>query len=381
MNKVRFLDGLRGLAAFMVVVHHSVLAFYPALFLGAGTQTHLPGEIEEKISVSIFNLLYNGNFAVCLFFVLSGFVLSYSFFRHKDPRIVTESAVKRYIRLSLPVAFSVLVAFVCLHFSLFANQEVARISGSSWFSGFWNFSSDAQAALYEAFWGSFFSDTFEYNTVLWTISFELSGSFLVFAFLALFGTMSKRYWVYGVACIVFLQTYYLAFLLGMLLSDVAAQKKEFAKNRFYIFSFLLMLGLFLGSHLSGQSTEGTIYAFLHTSIFSDPSITWHVIGAFLTILALLHLPRLQKTLSSKPFLFLGRISFSMYLLHFIVLGTFTSFVFLSLQNVFSYNQSVVVSFFLSLVIILALSHWMSLWIDNASIRLSKHFSHRILGEK
>ena len=80
MKKIRYLDGLRGLAAFEVVFHHFILAFYPALFAGPGVPTHLAPGQEVFVSGSVLNLLYDGNFAVCIFFVLSGYVLSHKFF-------------------------------------------------------------------------------------------------------------------------------------------------------------------------------------------------------------------------------------------------------------------------------------------------------------
>ena len=67
MRKISYLDGLRGLAAFVVVFHHFIYAFYPALFLGSNAQLHLKGGEEAFLSGSVFNLLYNGNFAVCVF--------------------------------------------------------------------------------------------------------------------------------------------------------------------------------------------------------------------------------------------------------------------------------------------------------------------------
>lgn len=252
MRKIQYLDGLRGLAAFVVVLHHFIYAFYPALFLGANTQTHLKEGGEVFASGSALNLLYSGNFAVCIFFVMSGFVLSYKFFQQKDHQIIKESAVKRYVRLVVPVAFSILVAFVLMKFSLFYNQQAAVVSGSNWLGEFWRFTPNFMDALKQTFIGAFFTDSFEYNVTLWSIAYEFIGSFLVFGFLAFFGKSKRRYLAYILAIIIFFQTYYLAFILGMLLSDLIVHKKtiigKFDKHKF-IRSGLLLFGLFLGSHL------------------------------------------------------------------------------------------------------------------------------------
>ncbi|WP_443147193.1 acyltransferase family protein [Paenibacillus sp. KACC 21273] len=80
MQKLKYLDGLRGLAALIVVISHFVVAFYPSLYNGSIDSVHTQKSLELWISKSPFNLFYNGNFAVCVFFVLSGYVLSYKFF-------------------------------------------------------------------------------------------------------------------------------------------------------------------------------------------------------------------------------------------------------------------------------------------------------------
>ena len=96
MRKIKYLNGLRGVAAFQVVIHHFILAFYPALFSGPDIQTHMAGGIEVSASGSVFNLLWDGNFAVCIFFILSGFVLSHKFFikKEKVKTVLVKSAIQ-----------------------------------------------------------------------------------------------------------------------------------------------------------------------------------------------------------------------------------------------------------------------------------------------
>jgi peptidoglycan/LPS O-acetylase OafA/YrhL len=377
MKKIRYMDGLRGLAAFVVVLNHFALAFYPALFFGSDVQSQ---HIETFMSGSVFNIFYNGNFAVCIFFVLSGFVLSHKFFLQKDHEIITESAVKRYVRLAIPVAMSIFVAFIFMRFSLFYNRQVAVISGSGWFGDFWNFKPNFLDALNQIFIKSFFADGSDYNSVLWTIAFEFSGSFLVFGFLALFGKIKNRYWAYLVAIIFFFQTYYLAFILGVLLSDLMAHKnmliREFDRSKL-IRTALLFWGLFLGSYPSGRAVTETVYAFLEKPFLLNSSLTYHISGAFLVIAVLLDSKRMQKIFSSRYLLFLGEISFAMYLLHFIILGSFTSFIFLKLAPHLPYFEAVLVSFVISIGIIFWVSYFMYLYVDKKAVHFSKVLYNRI----
>ncbi len=376
MRKIRYLDGLRGLAAFEVVFHHFILAFYPALFSGPDILVHLrPGE-EVFLSGSPLNLLYNGNFAVCIFFVLSGYVLSHKFFLQKDHEIITASAIKRYVRLVIPVAVSIFCVFVLMKLSLFYNQQAADISGSGWLGGFWTFKPDLIDALNQMFIGTFFSNIFQYNATLWTIAFEFMGSFLVFGFMAIFGKMKNRYLAYFFFSIIFFQTYYLAFILGMLLSDLMAHRsmiiREFDRSKF-LRAGLFILGLFLGSYPSGRDIAGTMYAFMYNPLLSEPEIVYHVLGAACIILVLLDSKKLQNFFSYKYFLFLGKISFAMYLLHFIILGSFSSFVFLKLEPIMPYAEAFAISFISSVALTFSLSYLMYRYVDKKAV----HFSHLI----
>lgn len=375
MRKILYLDGLRGLAAYQVVFHHFILAFYPALFWAPGVRTHLPDGVEAFISGSPINIFYNGNFAVCIFFVLSGYVLSHKFFLHRDPAVLPESAAKRYIRLAAPVAFSVLCAYVFMRLSLFFNQQAAVPAGSDWLAGFWTFRPDFGNALHLAFIGTFFSKLsyLDYNPTLWTIGYEFMGSLLVFAFLGLFGTVKNRYPAYLAAIVYFFQTYYLAFVIGMLLSDLTADRHSVigrSDRTKLIRSGLLVAGLFLGSYPSGRDAAGTMYGFLVTPFLDDPAVTYHILGASLVILVLLHSQRMQKTFSRRSLLFLGKISFSLYLLHFIILGSFTSYLFLVLQPLMSYAAAFSITFILSSILTFTLSYVAYLYVDMKSVRFA-----------
>jgi peptidoglycan/LPS O-acetylase OafA/YrhL len=86
-----FLDGLRGWAAVIVLFHHVFVDGLPANDFMA----------DRLFWARIFFM--NGTFAVCLFFVISGFSLSISYLQTGDERGLARMAAGRYVRLAIPI--------------------------------------------------------------------------------------------------------------------------------------------------------------------------------------------------------------------------------------------------------------------------------------
>ncbi|MEK4196131.1 acyltransferase [Paenibacillus sp. FSL L8-0323] len=378
MPKLKYVDGFRGLAAVVVVLNHFFLAFYPALINGDKNQVHTINSLELIIAKSPLNLLYNGDFAICVFFILSGYVLSYKYSVTGNIKVLTESAVKRYIRLLVPVFASVIFSYIFIRYSLYFNQEAGNLSLSTWWlATFWNFDVSFFDVVKNAFFGVFFKSDSKYNPALWTMTYELYGSFLVFGFAALFGKLKKRYLLYIIAVVLLYKTYYLGFILGLILSDLNVSgyiNNYFIRKSLFKVSFLVV-GLYFASYPSAATVENSMYIYIESS---DPFtiMTYHTFGAFLIMLVLLNSVKLQKMLSLKPFEFIGRISFSMYLLHLILIGSLSSYIFILLIDHVSYSVAVMISFVSTVPILLILSHFMYKYVDKQGIKLANSIYNR-----
>lgn len=106
-SRYRGLDGLRGLAAVVVVVHH-VLLMHPPLADAYRGHPALPAA-EKALTFSPLHLVWAGTEAVLVFFVLSGFVLSVGALGQRRPSWV-DYYPRRVLRLYLPVAAALVVA-------------------------------------------------------------------------------------------------------------------------------------------------------------------------------------------------------------------------------------------------------------------------------
>jgi len=165
LKKLGYLESLRGIAALVVVFAHYAVGFYPALFWPGADHAHTAGNVEFLIAGTPLNVLYNGDFSVSIFFVLSGFVLSYKFFKDRTSDVLLAPLVaKRYVRLLVPVLFSNVLAYAMLSSSLFFSGPASAITRSSeWLVGFWRFGPNIWTMLRESFYGNFLHNENLYN--------------------------------------------------------------------------------------------------------------------------------------------------------------------------------------------------------------------------
>lgn len=374
-GKIRYLDSLRGLAALAVVFCHFAAAFYPAL-TDAASKTYSLG-FEPLVYSTPLYLFFSGGFAVDVFFVLSGYVLTYKFFASGDQSLLTSSAIRRYFRLLAPILFSLLCTFAVLVVFLHSIDTLSNITGINELKTYFAQPPDLVEILRQAFWGSFFDGGVDYNHVLWTMGIEFLGSLLVFSMASLFGKARHR-WVFYLGAGLFLfNTFYLGFILGMVLADAynGKSREKFAIRNSLILLMLLCTGLFIGSYrdhsLFGKPFMDLIFvACSHSYMFINS------FGAFLILLVLLNSRQLQAALSNRYLSLLGKVSFSMYLMHMLVFGSFSVVLFGMLLNNFGlpYFTSLAITFPLSLLAVFGVSYLTCRYVDANGIRLSKWIS-------
>ncbi len=246
------------------------------------------------------------------------------------------------------------------------------ISGNNNYANYWTFTPNIVDAVKQAVWGSFFTGDDTYNPVLWTMTVEFYGSMLVFAMALLFGSQRSRWTFYLAAAVLFFNYYYLAFIIGMVLADTFNNKTPaFKINNKIILSIILIFGLFLGSYPIGTVANNSLYGFLNNGVFQIPKMTYHIIGAGMIMYVLLNSRWLQNVFSSPVPVFLGKISYSLYLVHFLVISSFTCALFLALYPVLSYGAAVLISCASSLLLIIPVSYLFYKYIDTAGVELSK----------
>src|SRR4051812_6230467 len=172
-GKLAELDGLRGVAAVIVVVWHFAYAFLPER-IGI-VPPFDPG--AGLVGNPMFALL-DGPGAVMLFFVLSGYVLPLAYFRSGQTEVVLRAAAKRWFRLvGLTVAAAV-GSYLLFRFGLYYYREAAAYTHSDWLGSFGGGDINGQmrpsllGAVMEGAVFAFLRPSVSYNPVLWTMRDE-----------------------------------------------------------------------------------------------------------------------------------------------------------------------------------------------------------------
>lgn len=388
-NKLLSLESLRGLAAFIVVLFHFVASFFPAIF-GEKFGVLAHSDYEWLVRETPLRIMVNGDFAVTIFFVLSGFVLAYSFFKRKSDLVA--SVVKRYFRLMPVVLGSVLLAYAIYSFNLFFNVEAGSITGSGYLSGLWPASLNVNPimAIFEGLAGVFMvmPTSVSFNPVLWTIFYEFGGSILVFSIIALLKRDTRRFFVYIFLVMAFIGTAYAGFIIGLILADLYVNKhRAFSVLKTLAVPYkiiALIATVYLASFPSQGTLENLPWAFKPLLFTNGYTTNWHMlylVSATIMIVLLLSSKRLDRLFSLRPLVYLGSLSYSLYAVHFLVMGSVATFVFVNLIQHFSYNQAALITFGIYILSSFLVAEVFRRWLDRPSIILSRNVAQRMVVQR
>lgn len=331
------LEAVRGIAAVVVLFHHCLLGFLPSL-----TGLVVAPQPWSLFGTPFFAVL-NGSAAVALFFVLSGFVLTYRAIDAASPRMLALAALRRWPRLAFPVLIVNLGAGVLFALGLYANVAADAATGSIWLAWLYRANPypapDVLAAAYEGTIATFLFGKGAFNPSLWTMYYEFYGSFLAFAlaFLLIGGRVPHLLAASILAVIVcrYVSAYAFCFVAGVALGAARHRLRELfarhAARRGWMAGAGLTAALLLfGYHEHIPPGPLGTYDFLAPLAQAAPlalRIALHTAGAAIVLIVALEYGHLLR----GPFAaWLGRMSFPVYLLHIPVLCSAGCAVYLAL---------------------------------------------------
>ncbi|WP_151791059.1 acyltransferase family protein [Acinetobacter soli] len=373
-SKLNAVESIRGLACLAVVFSHLSLSFYPYLH-HFDDHDQATNALVYWIHHSPFTFWYSGTAAVYVFFVLSGFILSYVIGNSRAPKQKIKSMlIKRYPRLAIPALISCILLWAALYFSDIDSSQVQY-----WLQVLAQQNSSFGQAIYEGTIGSFLFAESSVNWVLWTMQVELIGSVVLFALLYLkqysSGLFLTLVLMFPLSFALFknmdLYLGLISFLLGSLIFFYG---RRIASNAWA--GLLLALGLYLaGAHNSSLAYQG-IYQFLGDKTYDYCNF----LSGSLIVYSILMSPLLSRMLDRPVFVYLGKLSFSVYLLHLMLLYIVCLPVFnYCVQHGFNYDSAFMVASLFFLVAILICSDIYSRVVDRFAIFISNKLAQYWVG--
>ncbi len=385
-GKLDCFEGLRGIASVAVFIGHLIIAFWPVLYSPGHPYSQNYPKFARWIANTPLRAAIDGQLAVAIFFTLSGFVLSLSFYKNGSFDSLSSAAIRRYFRLMIPASISILFAFAIMKAGWMYNQKTAQYMTQhvgfqhQWLTFFYNFDPHFRKALKECCWDTFFSNTALYNQNLWTMSVELAGSFVVYCFIALFGKLRNRIFCYMFVgtCLVFNnKLYMLNFLTGVIICDLYVMNES---HRKWWLPVPLALILTYAALYINYKKKTEPYKLLFVDL--ERRICHEIIASFIIVSSLAFCHSLQKLFQTRVFIFLGKISFALYLLHLVLICSVASGGYLLLREYcgMRHSSAAALASLACMVSSVSLAWLMYLYVDRPAIAIGK-FIYEILFKK
>jgi peptidoglycan/LPS O-acetylase OafA/YrhL len=353
IRRTAWLDGLRGFAAFLVYLHHNQLWAHS----GNGNLVYenafgYEGRHYFAALPFVRTFFSGGHFAVAIFFVISGYVLSVKplgLIQKRNTLSAAENVgsalFRRWLRLYIPI---IVVTFfwMCFRHATRIWVDVPEMKRTfredvlKWYYSFKNYSFVFSDNIYE------FTNTYHMHT--WSIPYEFKGSIIIYTALSAFArcTRTARLWCEAGMVFFFLYIvdgfYGALFMSGMLLCDLDLLAEDGQLPRFlavlsgfkeFIFFHLFIVALYLSgvpsfdapdtdrTALISKSPGWVWLARLKPQAVFDAKWFYLFWAAFFVVASVPRLPWLKRFFETRVCQYLARVSFALYLVHGLIIWT------------------------------------------------------------
>jgi peptidoglycan/LPS O-acetylase OafA/YrhL len=303
-ERLTHLDAVRGLASVAVLCNHYMLAY------------GFPG--NRALLCAPLSFWWDGPAAVSLFFVLSGLVLSLRFFRSGDCIGLRPYCAARACRIMTPYLFVLAVSW------LLRSQHLGPVGGglpySDWLGSYWSHplglkSLVRQAVLFPALdgWRDFFL-----VPQAWSLATEMSLSLLVPVGVLVAGRGTAWLWSTALAAYLLAGScvFVLHFAAGMTIARHYAAIIALLRSRRGLVPAVATLGLCLYGWRNAWAHLPALHRFHADDLLPGA-------GAVLLLVAASSSDAAKAALNFAPVRHVGRVSYSLYLVHMLVLFAVT----------------------------------------------------------
>ena len=371
MSKINSAESVRGLACLAVVFSHLSLTFYP--YLHRDNQSGLPNyDFLYYLHHSPFAFIYAGHAAVYVFFVLSGFVLAYATLNKKEnaQKKILSMTIKRYPRLAIPAICSVLIYWLVFHF------EMNTSNASVWSANIGSYMGSIFDALFDGSIRAFAFGKSNYNWVLWTMQTEFIGSLVVFIF-AYFYLKNRAIAIFWLPISIVASAFFisLGFSFGIACFAIGVLFYLYGRKINFITGLIM---LFIGLYLAGIHNTSFSYQWIH-NILGDKSYNLiSIVSAPLIVYSILMNEKISEILDRKFLVFLGKLSFSIYLLHFLVIYIIALPLYNFLLPNLDFLMSSIIACISTIIVTFLISIPFSNNVDDLSIKVGKKIENTVM---
>ena len=356
LHPTSYLDGLRGVASFIVFLGHyteETLGWYSEPY-----GLYEDGAPSSPLQLPLIRVLYSPRPMVHIFFIISGYVLSYKPLKQIHSQqlsalttTLSSSVFRRALRLFLPSLVTMLIMAFAVHFDISDDRFAPSFYTlsdqiSHWWATSWS--------LIRASWAvkdlSYLQP--EYNPALWTIPVEFAQSLILFiTIIGLARCLTNIRLLVLASIIAFCfwggQLFTVEFLGGMFIAEVTLIQdrslltptssptllpkydleelrertkscpttRSYAIQAFWIAN--VICGLFIASWTNNHEDEvwGIRFLDAHTPEPYAGQRVWFCLGAFQIVAACTQVKFLQSIFTTSIAQYLGNISYALYLTH------------------------------------------------------------------
>ena len=432
LHSIAALDGLRGWACLLVFNFHFLFTYTWKVAIGWG----FGGENFGMHQLPFFHMLISGHIMVAIFFVLSGYVLSYKPLKTIRSRsfdqtftVLASGTFRRAFRLYIPAIAGILCVFVAVRLGLYnyshkvikeghtilgTNEQHPRVykSLSKQTDELWV----TLATLMNPFDYALYYNY--YNPHLWTIPLEFRSSLILFV--VIMGTSRlvapvRMTVVSGLTwfCMRYGRWEIVLFLFGMLMAEVdlingtwepsarlakddkttirfsPGSKTAIRVSRRGLWISVFVIGLYFGSCPNIGFKWTPFYSWLwHITpkTYPEPHRFAQTIGAVLIVFSINHSPDIQKLFTNPFSQYLGNISFAFYVVHGPVLHCLGYSIMPNIWNITGKetNFQYCLGFLIGWLICLPVSIWLGdvFWraVDIPSVKFARSLEDRLISK-
>lgn len=339
MQRLNYLDGLKGWSAISICIFHFLLMFAIDGFIGWNCMPEaVTNPTEYYFSNFPYSILTNNSFPLYIFFAIISFIICYSYLGNKNDDKLKEKAILRYFRFLPIVVISCFISFLLIKFNLCKNEEFYQLTKNEWALSVVDKSYSFLKFLIDSFFVSFFART-QLVSPLWCLHYIFLGSMLSYFIVWIYEKIKNKYYlfIFFIIMFYFVNPNYIAFIVGIISAIVCYKEYSIKKISCVLLIFLgCVLGLFPPVLISRFTNIETFYA----------------IGSGLVLIGTHYCFKENYFLNNKFILFCGKESLSLIIVQFLLMQSLNVYLYLIFYDL---GLSTTINFSINFVINMLLS--------------------------